>query len=367
MRVTIEVPDLSAQGLDRLEAEWRGLELHADCSFFQSWTWIGCRIAERFVAPRLARAVEEGRTIGLALFNRRGVRLAPGALWLHQTGDAREDSVFIEHNAPLVMAGEARITRAILQHALEQGGVVMLGGIDDATLALGLDLGLSHVRARRDAPYASLTGGGAGAWRRGLGRATRAQLGRSQRRLEALGPLSWRKAGDVPEALEFLAGLATLHAVSWSRRGRPGAFAEPAFARFHASLIARGLPRGEVSLWRLAVADRPVGYLYNFHWRNQVLAYQSGFDTERVPGASPGLTAHALAIADAEAAGCDRYDFLAGDARYKRNLGHAARSLHWLELASRRSAWGWPFWSWRQLQTQASRLAATVGCRRGSD
>ena len=365
MRVTIERPDLSGPGLDMLEAEWRALEPHAKCSFFQSWTWIGCRIAERFVAPRLVRAVENGRTVGLALFNRRGVPLAPGALWLHETGRDAEDSVFIEHNAPLVADNDPRIARAILQRALARSGVVMLGGIDDPTLEHARTLGLCHVRARREAPYASLAGGDAEAWRRQLGRATRAQLGRSQRRLEALGPICWRKARDVAEALEFLDGLATLHTLSWRRRGRQGAFADPTFRRFHASLIARGLPRGEVTLSRLAVADRPIGFLYNFHWREHVLAYQSGFDTEAVSGASPGLTAHALAIADAATAGSDRYDFLAGDVRYKRNLGDAAKSLYWLELAAHHSLRGWPAWGVRQLQRQPSRGTASPGCRRG--
>ncbi len=361
MRVTIETPDLSPARIRALAHDWRDLERRSSCSFFQSWSWIGCRVGERFDAPRLVRATANGATVGLALFNRHKLRLARGvaldALWLHQTGDPAEDSVFVEHNGPLVADSEPGAARAMLRTALRECGLVILNGIGDPVRQAARGLGVRHERECRDAPYASLQPDGAAAWQARLGGSTRAQLGRSRRRIEAHGPVSWHRAQDEAEADAFLDGLAALHQRSWTGRGCPGAFAEPAFRRFHAGLIQHALPRGEVALWRLASGGVPLAYLYNFHWQDTVLAYQSGIDTG-VPGTSPGLVAHARAVADAASSGAARYDFLGGDVRYKRSLGDEAVTLHWIELASLRHARGWLVLGLRILSALRRRIAS---------
>ena len=343
LQVIMETPDLSKDGVGRLEAQWRALEVRSRCSFFQSWTWIGCRIAQRFTAPRLARAFYDGALVGLALFNRSALALAPRTLWLHETGHASEDRVFVEHNGPLVAdecADEARL--AILRTALAEAGTLVLSGVDASVLAAAAGLGVCHVRAVRPAPFASLDGIDEAGWRAGLGSATRAQLGRSRRRLEALGPVTWRQTCDAGGARAELDRLAALHQARWQRAGAPGAFAEPAFVRFHAELLARAMPRGEASLGWLAAGDRHLCMLYEFRWGGTVFAYQSGVDMEASPQASPGLVAHAHAIGDALRAGYQRYDFLAGEARYKRNLGDGVTDLTWLELSDRWTARGMP-------------------------
>ena len=58
-----------------LGERWRAPEAHADGPFFQSWSWVGCRVAARFSDPWLLAAEEGGRTVALGLFNRR--RAAP--------------------------------------------------------------------------------------------------------------------------------------------------------------------------------------------------------------------------------------------------------------------------------------------------
>ena len=59
-----------------LGMRWRDLEARADCSFFQTWTWVGCLASERFTDPVLVEATEDGRTIALALFNQDAARRA---------------------------------------------------------------------------------------------------------------------------------------------------------------------------------------------------------------------------------------------------------------------------------------------------
>ena len=343
LRITIETPDLSEQGVARLGDEWRALEARSCCSFFQSWTWVGCRVAERFSAPLLVRAWCRAALVGLALFNRRGLSLAPRALWLHETGDPGEDSVFIEHNGPLVAEACAEdVCAAILRAALADAGTLVLSGVGAAVRDAVTGIGVCHLRSLRPAPSVLMAGHDEAGWRAGLGGPTRAQLARSRRRLERLGPLSWRRAGSVSEAQAGLSQLAELHRRRWEREGRKGAFSSSAFMRFHQDLIARAVPRGEASIVHLAAGNRAVCSLYEFRWRGTVLAYQSGVDMEAYANTSPGLLAHTFAIDDARKAGFDRYDFLAGDARYKRSLGNDETPLIWLEVSRYWSRHGLP-------------------------
>ena len=101
--------------------------------------------------------------------------------------------------------------------------------------------------------------------------------------------------------------------------------------RFHRALLARGVPTGEVDLLRVAAGPRVIGYLLNLRAHCRVHAYQSGFDYANAgPHEKPGLTCHHAAVERARAMGDREYDFLAGDARYKRSLSTGSRDLHWL-------------------------------------
>lgn len=342
LRVTLSPPgDLSG-----VEAAWRELEARADAPFFRSWTWVGCLAAERFPDPVLARALRDGRLVGLALFNRHG-RPWSRRLALGESGDPRLDSPFVEHNGPLLAAGEGRAAeRAILRAALALPGIgaLRLSGVEPSLLQAAREAGAVLTGLHeRPAPRVRLDGlpPGEGAYLEALSANTRQQLRRSNRRYAAGGALALERAETVPEALEWLDALVALHGAAWRARGRPGAFAEPFMLRFHRALVARGVPRGEVDLLRASAGGRVIGYLYNFRRGGHVCAYQSGFDyAVPEPHAKPGLTSHHLAIERARAVGDRTYDFLAGDDRYKRSLATGVETLAWAEAARPRSLLG---------------------------
>ena len=340
--VILSVPaDLASVG-----ARWEALQERADASFFQSWAWVGCLAIERFPAPWLLEAREQGETVALALFNRR-----PGnRLWLGESGDPAMDAPYVEFNGPLFLAGRSeKLWPVCLDACLRQGGWrrrvmmsgrVMLSGIDDA-LADGAGEAPAVLRARapsRTAPRVEFSALPAGGYLDGLGANTRYQLRRSSRRYAAAGPLAIRRAKTLDEALGFLDALAVLHQATWTGRGRPGAFADPWFRRFHRELLGRAFPRGEIDLLRIAAGERVIGYLYNFRHRGRVSAYQSGFDYAVAhPHEKPGMTCHHLAIELAAREGATAYDFLAGEDRYKTSMANAATRLHWVEATRRTS------------------------------
>ena len=345
---------------EALGTQWRALEARADLSFFQSWSWIGCLGRERYDDPVLLEARCDGRTVALGLFNRRRGWLLD-TLLLHETGDPQWDVLFIEHNGLVIEAGADATVRASClaasrratvsgTHSRLLGRRVVLAGIDSAELSTAYAAGPIIHKLTRVAPMLDL----AALRRRGMGHLdalsanTRAQLRRSLRRYAQLGPLHIERADDAACAHAFLDALARLHQATWQRRGRPGAFANPRFAQFHHALIDRALPRGEVDLLRAAAGSTVIGYLYNFRYRGRALAYQSGFDYADADGQQkPGLTCHHLAIERSLADGCEVYDFLAGNDRYKRSLADGKTTLHWLTLG--------PVWDPARLASAARR------------
>ena len=349
-------------GLAGIADRWQSLEARAEPSFFQSWAWVGCLAEERFVDPVLLAAEEDGRTVALALFNRRRHRLAPEALHLGENGAEAVDSVFVEHNGPLVERNREALLPALLRAALhapllQAAGAparhrrLVLSGVGDTQLQAARaavaenNPGGSHIGLlqTRPAPFVDLAGlrrSGA-SFLESLSANTRYQLRRSARRYAGSGALVLRRPATLEEAWAFLDALAGLHQATWQRRGLPGKFAAPAFLRFHRTLLARTLPRGEADLLRIAAGERVIGYLYNFRFRGRVLAYQSGFDYAGAgPHEKPGMTCHHLAIEAAAAEGMECYDFLAGADRYKTSLASGAVPLHWLEIAPRWSVGG---------------------------
>lgn len=326
----LQIEVARVDSFEALGAEWRALEALAAPSFFQSWTWVGCLAEERFPDPVVLRATAGGRTLGLALCNRRR-----GRLCLTESGDAGLDAPFVEHNAPLLAAGTG--PAALFRAAWAAPGVrrLVLGGVPPAVAAAAG--GLAWRRQVRAVPLVDLAAlrAAGGDWLASLSANTRYQLRRSAKHYGGPqgGPRLIRAATEA-EALEGLAALSALHAARWRARGQPGAFATPWLRRFHQTLIGRGLGRGEVELLRAVAGDgRTIGYLYNFRLGGRVSAYQSGLELAGAgPQGKPGLTCHQLAIERALAAGDAVYDLLAGASRYKRSLANAETALEWVEL-----------------------------------
>lgn len=89
---------------------------------------------------------------------------------------------------------------------------------------------------------------------------------------------------------------------------------------------------GGVELIRVTRGGTPIGYLYNLVHRRRVYSYQSGFLFEADPRLKPGLVSHCLCIEMHEREGDEVYDFMAGESRYKSNLGRPGPALHYVVL-----------------------------------
>ncbi len=350
-----EPPDLDAVG-----RRWRGLERQAAGSFFQSWAWVGCLASERFDRPLLLEARQDGELVAMALFNRQPRRWPRSTrLLLGESGTPALDAVFVEHNGILAGPDAAHdVVPACLRAILALRLPLTLSGVDGAYLHATEAAGVVAMCRQRMAPHVDLSavrraGGG---YLGCLSGNARYQLRRSAKSYAAHGALRVTRAESAAAAHRFLEVLGVLHQQTWTRRGQAGAFANPAFVRFHHTLIDRAFDDGTIDLLCITAGEQTLGYLYNLRHGGRVSAYQSGFDyANAATHQKPGLTCHHQAIERCLDGKDAIYDFLAGDGRYKTSLSTATTPLFWLDLVPARSLSGmfatarsWVPDNWRQ-------------------
>jgi len=338
--------------LGELERLWLDLEQRTSAPLFLSWDWIGCWIREALLQPVVVIGRAEGAVVLLGIVTssaRRGwLPVTMRGLHLHMTGDTRQDVITIEYNGFLVAEDQVGKLEADAIAFLLSGLVVDGHRCEElhlknvpAVLEQSVRASGFHFREIQRKP----------SWRidlaaiRAVGRPyldclsanTRQQIRRSMRRYETRGRLEIVRARDVAEALNFLDGLKELHQRYWTGRGEPGAFAFPFFVGFQSRLIQTCIDHGTVELLRVSAGADVIGYLYNLVYRGHVYQYQSGFQYEADPRLKPGLVSHCLCIDRHLREGSRVYDFMAGDARYKSNLGKPGPDM--IYLLTRRPTW----------------------------
>lgn len=319
--------------LDGLRKKWEELETRADASFFLGWPWIGSWLATFAPAADVVEVRHEDRTVLLGVLvlarqRRHGV-LTSRMLHLHRTGDPIADRVWIEHNGFLVDREHHRAaTLAALEHLVKEHDdwdELVVGEMERENAELFAECGLARVDLSHSPSFgvdlAALRASGT-SFLGSLSRNTRAQVRRSIRRFDDAGPLELRSATSVEEARVWLDELAAVHRARWGSEPAHGSgFAHPPFVAFHLRLLEAAGARDGVALSRVTAGDETIAWLYHFRRAGRVSFYLSAIPLPADPQLKPGLVAHALSIQHHLDAGAALYDFLGGDAQYKRSLG----------------------------------------------
>jgi len=341
-----------------LPAWWAPLfEATEDAAIFLSPWWMqswldtyGARFRGEWV-----RWEREGRVVAGVLVVRGTLRkalLPLRCLFLNATAEDGERPPLAEYNDVLALpdhrAAVAADFRALLGarawEALALCGYAEGSVIDAATAAMPVAFAR---REARPAPYLDLTRLGDAPYDRALGPNTGSQVRRSIKLYEQRsGPLALHRADSASEALAFLRAMTPLHNRRWEAKGIEGSFAHPLRAEFHERMVPRLAEAGVLDFLRVTAGDDVVGYLYNFVHRGKAYSFQSGFAGEEDARFKPGLVCHRMAVEAYRARALREYDFLAGDARYKRSLANAGRRLSWCMLYRDRAwlralAWAW--------------------------
>jgi CelD/BcsL family acetyltransferase involved in cellulose biosynthesis len=320
------------------ERIWRDLEGASRPAYFLTWAWVSNWLAclPRSHAPWLAVITATGRPLAAFFLAKRKIirsKVVPSrALYFNTTGVERIDAIWIEYNGLL---GRDMPLTELLPLLPDGWDELYLPALREHAFGDVLTTADTRVVIERrvPAPFVDLEQARAKGYLSLLSGQTRSQVRRAQR--EA-GEVSFEIARDAKAALDIYSEMVELHTAHWHAKGKPGAFADPWFDRFHRRLITNRFAHGEIELVRMRHRAGPLGCLYNLVHDGRVSQYQSGFATFENEKLKPGFIAHTAAIEHAAASGRRVYDFLAGDQRYKKQLATDSTSMVWARVQQRR-------------------------------
>lgn len=321
---------------------WLALASQNTLSYFLTWGWIQAWLQELpsdcnvlFVYKRQSGKAVLAFFVGIKNF-RRSKFFKIRQLCLNASGKSEYDNIWIEYNGILCAPDTKFDLASILKELPFKWEELYLPGVDlssfpgnalsslpmpfryvedDVTVSPYVDL--KKVR-QVDGDYLSL-----------LSSNTRAKIRRSLKIIEKFGPIELVVPSNREQAFQIYQELIDLHQATWISRGEKGVFSSPLFCKFHERLINNQFDKGEIQLMKIHTGDKTIGCLYNFIWHGRIYFYQCGFNYEFGKKVQPGLVSHFMAVQYNAVKGNDIYDFLAGDARYKRSLATDSNKMVW--------------------------------------
>lgn len=329
-------PDLTT-----LIDEWTRLYEASDARFFLSPPWIGTWVGETPATIELGcvRVFDDLRGVyGMALVGapERGSSLRTSTAKLHESGQAKLDSIYLEYNDILLAqdapagAREAAIEAVIDalpridEFVFRNARAALVRAVEQVAADRAMTTRIALSQPTFEMPL------GAAPVIDALSSSLRAKIRRSMRRYEERGPLTLERAENAEDRSVYWTELMRLHAQTWARRGKKGVFREPAFTGFHTRLIEN---RPEwIDLVRLTAGRETVGVLYNFVDDERVYNYQSGFLYEADNQFAPGFVSHVLAAERYREEGYAVYDMMGGGGDYKKRLGREGETLQTIVL-----------------------------------
>ena len=328
-----------------LESQWRRLWRSANGSVFNSWPWVSAWWNEigrhaRELTPHLVFINEDDTPLALLPLQLRFdcesrlTKLEP-----FSSGVVQGCSVLPEYPDILAQPGFDwpaidEFNGELSRHRLMQSDVFEAAYLNPQSglSTLIAQLATQHsgfLRASMTHGYAVDLKLGFGAYLDSLQSHRRADC-RRLLRLSEKAQLSFEFAPITPAALRELF---SLHQRAWLERGEQGAFGQERSQRFHERLIATREDDFAVMVGRLSDREGPLSLVYGFLLRDVYYFYQSGNEPDAARGVrSNGIVAQLLTMEALAGMGVERYDFLAGDADYKRRLATETQPLVSLRL-----------------------------------
>jgi CelD/BcsL family acetyltransferase involved in cellulose biosynthesis len=343
----LSVELLSARELPGVARIWKDLdERFGQGSLSSSWDWTDTWLRRYgdVVPHRIAIAERAGAVCGIALVTRSSIRRGPvriNRLHLGTAGEPVGEGVHVEYNRLLGDPEHTGAFATALLHTLRgirRWDELCLNGfaIEDAAPLVAAEAGFAASRVPSPVLDLRPARSDQGDVLALLPSGARSRLRRTMRHF---GQIDTEWAETPAHALEILGELIDLHQRRWSAAGLPGAFSSARFTAFHRELAERLVGRGTAVLFRARAGSETLGCLYGFIERGRLLFYQSGFASFTDNRLKPGLAVHTLCMEQCLRRGLDEYDFLAGDARYKRELSTGERTLVWAVLRRGRVKW----------------------------
>ena len=342
--MSLELIDARADR-ERVKVLWQKLTADGAPSYFLSWSWVEnwLEMLPAHFDVQMACFREGGQPALACLltrsrFARQGV-FRGRMLAIHETGDWKYDSLYMEYNGFIGRTGEVKDVVPMLRSLPRPWDEIEFSGLDlqgfpgqqlldapgpfEVTVTQQREahyIDLAAVRAKKD--YLAL-----------LSSNTRSQIRRSERMYgETHGAVKVEIARDLTEAVAIYDEMLDLHRRAWEQKGQESHFLRPWIQQFHQRMIVQRFGSGEIQMVRVRAGEHTIGCLYNFVYRGRVYFYQGGLVQEYDNKLKPGMVSHAAAIQSCAGLGLAEYDFLAGTEQYKERMGTDHRTLAWVRV-----------------------------------
>lgn len=332
----------SITDVEKLKTDWVELEAASDCSYFQSWGWIGTWLVEvgNDLNPEVIRVWDRDKLVAIGIFVEFTVRragiLTSKKLFLNEAPVENRNMV-IEYNGLLVKRGhEESVYRAVIYHLryASKGwdelylGMLKKNVAETFTHQLGEEFYLTIEKQSKSWQFDSRDlENGIEAICATFSRNRRYQVNKSFKAYESEGEIKIQEAKNIEQALEFFDGLKELHTARWVAKGKTGSFSNQLWEDFHRKLISTRYSNNEIQLLKILTPKSTIGYIYNFLWRDRVYVLQTGFNMDIPKGGQPGYVSHINAILHNQNKGYSLYDLLSEDTGYKRILCNRTEEL----------------------------------------
>jgi CelD/BcsL family acetyltransferase involved in cellulose biosynthesis len=157
----------------------------------------------------------------------------------------------------------------------------------------------------------------------------RANLRRRARRLQELGAVAVRRAEAPGEVDAALADFLALEASGWKGQGGTAIALDHALVGFYARVARDASARGALAIRSLTLDGRPVAVHLGMVHRGAYLLPKTAYD-EALAHVSPGQLLQREVLAECEARGLARFDFLGPDMPWKRDWEPEHAPHDWL-------------------------------------
>jgi hypothetical protein len=339
MHTKIVIERFNSTEKKSVAGKWQSLERNNKTNAFLSWDWINNWLDVVTDKLFLIEAYRDGKVVGLGFFVET-TRKVFGCFsikqwWLHRTGIQQQDQMWIEYNDFLLdkscsIAVREEMIKAVADFDPSVKEVIIgLSAIEelDCFTEYFAKLNFLSVSTIETNGYlASLSWLDSDYLHKALSKNTRLQISRSKKILQSQGELSFEVFSNPQKLLELYPKIASIHIDKWKDTNEGSGFSNPIFEGFHKSLVFNNTNK-MVQIAVLTLNGVDLGYLVNFVYNNKVYFYLSALQQNPDNKIKIGLTLHSEAIQYYAEQGVESYDFLGGNARYKKSLSNEKYNL----------------------------------------
>ncbi len=336
--IQVDIQALNLNKLLQLKQDWLTLEENSEPSFFLSWKWIGnwLKLLNTNDNIRLLSASKNNQLVALGIFVERDITrngCIKAKQWLlHRTGNECIDQIWIENNNFLIQAQDKKV----IEQAIWRYLTTHQQQVDEFILNVAKAPELTELSSSANQYQLLLSNNELGHnlelskyftiddYLNSLSKNTRQQIKRSLKLLAATGEIKFQLQTDSQAQLKLLEQTQKWHIAKWINTDTPSGFTNPIFIDFHRLLINTDHHSAKTLISQLTLNNEILGSCYYFQQGDKVYFYLSCLKPANNNRIKLGLIMHYLMVEwlITNNHTISEYDFLAGDARYKRSLAN---------------------------------------------